>query len=286
MKEHGHWGKFSDAQRDLSTTKFKPVYQSEIDESLRLLPVAQRFYLPNARHVLNEVDPVKELFKLPFPVTALLTECLWEEEPPSWKIVIGVDPRAFATNVDVSTYPKNSWLIRTLLSNDRQWIPAPPVCWMVVDIDPEQPGVTIGAGSKDHPLFNVWVREYAKSEQCSLETASRTLITNVNSDVASMLNFLLLLNLKNTEPIKVGPPTALQKKRSASNQLPLYDYHVLKIGGEVWNSPYEEPTGEGPGRRSHLRRGHIRRLLLGKTWVRATYVNGSVPGFVDKDYEA
>ena len=99
----------------------------------------------------------------------------------------------------------------------------------------------------------------------------------------------VLLSLENVKVQKRGAPklsivgTRNQKKKHKARKS--FDYHVLSINGEAWDSPYETASGYG-GKRSHLRRGHIRRLANDKTtWVKATYVKGSKEGFVKKDYE-
>jgi len=92
-----------------------------------------------------------------------------------------------------------------------------------------------------------------------------------------------MLALKNVRPQIDEPPPKLNKKRAASGKLPLYAYHVLEVDGEVWG-PHSKGDGSAEYR-SHLRRGHIRRLSDGRAvWVRATYVHGRMPGFVSKDY--
>ena len=100
----------------------------------------------------------------------------------------------------------------------------------------------------------------------------------------------LLLSLENVEVKKRGAPklsivgTRGQKKKRKAHKS--FDYHVLSINGEVWDSPYESNNGGHGGVRSHLRRGHIRKFSNGKTtWVRAAYIKGSKEGFVKKDYD-
>ena len=106
----------------------------------------------------------------------------------------------------------------------------------------------------------------------------------------SLMFLHMLLSLENVKVIKRGDPklsivgTRSQKKKRKGRKS--FDYHVLSINGEAWDSPYESNNGGHGGVRSHLRRGHIRRLSNGKTtWVRAAYIKGSKEGFVKKDYD-
>jgi hypothetical protein len=101
--------------------------------------------------------------------------------------------------------------------------------------------------------------------------------------ISSVINLCVMLNLHNVKAIKQHIPAKLQKKRERSGKVPLYSYKVLDVAGDVWDG--HDSTGEGSGVRSHMRRGHIRRLdEIRKVWVRATIVHGSIPGFVDKEY--
>jgi len=108
--------------------------------------------------------------------------------------------------------------------------------------------------------------------------------------LVSLFFLHMLLSLENVEVNKRGAPklsvvgTRRQKKKRKAHKS--FDYHVLSINGEVWDSPYESNNGVHGGVRSHLRRGHIRRFSNGKkTWVRAAYIKGSKEGFVKKDYD-
>lgn len=92
-----------------------------------------------------------------------------------------------------------------------------------------------------------------------------------------------MLSLKNVKPFSIEPPEALSKKRIKHGKKPLYSYHVLEVDGDLW-LPHRRDDPTGATIRSHLRRGHIRRLPSGNVWVRACFVRGGTPGFVDKDY--
>ncbi len=96
-------------------------------------------------------------------------------------------------------------------------------------------------------------------------------------------SLLGILNLNNVKKQKVEPSKSTIKRFRKQNKK-LYDYHVLNVGGEVWNKPNAEHN-KGSSKRSHYRRGHIRQLKNGeRTWVNNCYVHGKQEGFVDKNY--
>lgn len=108
----------------------------------------------------------------------------------------------------------------------------------------------------------------------------------IYDDIMDVLSLCVMLSLQNVKPVKVEPPVKLNRKRESNGELPLYSYHVLEVDGSLWDSESDAVHGEGSGVRSHMRRGHVRRIHNPdrRIWVRATMVTGSRPGFVDKEY--
>ena len=104
-------------------------------------------------------------------------------------------------------------------------------------------------------------------------------------DATRLFNMLALLRLHNVTTQTENPSPQLNAKRKSRGKLPLYSYKILVVDGERWDTPSVVDEA-GEGYRSHLRRGHIRRLSDDRAvWVRATFVHGRKDGFVDKDYD-
>lgn len=89
----------------------------------------------------------------------------------------------------------------------------------------------------------------------------------------------------NARAIKVDERTSARRARAGKR--PLFSYKVLELKA---NSNFnKDHVGGGMGERvsprTHLRRGHIRRLGDGRIiWVNAAMVRGKTPGIVVKDY--
>lgn len=104
--------------------------------------------------------------------------------------------------------------------------------------------------------------------------------------LAAYLYLCLVLSCSNASTEDVVPDEKLQKRRMKDGKDPFHTYKVLTIkssSGQVYR------LGESTGRtiRSHMRRGHIRRLpqARGTTWVSPCAVQGKKPGYVSKDYQ-
>ena len=122
-----------------------------------------------------------------------------------------------------------------------------------------------------------------KGDSFALE---KSLVADFRADFFSTATLCKLLEITDCKQVPINVPAKLAKKHARNNKDANYDYKVLSIGGEIWDSSYVgSNSGEANGRRSHMRRGHIRTYQSGKkVWVNSTYVNGSREGFVEKDY--
>ena len=100
-----------------------------------------------------------------------------------------------------------------------------------------------------------------------------------------VMQMLCALQCKNVTLSTHAPDPALQKKRAKAGKLPLLSYKILMVGSD---SKATLVAGSGGVTRSsprtHLRRGHVRRLPGGDIYVNDTIVRGGTAGLVIKDY--
>lgn len=104
-------------------------------------------------------------------------------------------------------------------------------------------------------------------------------------DATAIIDLCCALACSNVHSRSVGADDATAARRARAGKKPLFSYKVL----EVDVGADESLTGKGGGShaspRTHLRRGHIRRLASGRiVWVNAAVVRGQTPGIVVKDY--
>lgn len=119
------------------------------------------------------------------------------------------------------------------------------------------------------------------------EQIKAVMIANTSDEQILMTQLCTVINCGNVEQDDVPVPDKLARARAKSGKLPLYDYKVLTLSGDVGvNGRSDDSSGESGARRTHLRRGHIRRLAARRVvWVRPALVNASKDvGVIDKSY--
>jgi hypothetical protein len=242
----------------------------------RLLSLAQRFYLPSAVDMIvnkRHVD-LFECYQLPFDCVAVLTETKLDGLPTQCiALAVAVDGATNAAErvCRPESVPIDAWLTIfsiVLQPSDGRW---------------KFHGSVMLA--KDAEGLKTYLQDIpgvrALLEQYDLER----LVREFEPDTHIITTLCVMLSLKNSKTCRVAAPVKVNSKRARNGRAPLLDYHVLSVDGEVWDRS-ESALGSGTGLRSHLRRGHIRRLGNGhRVWVRQAYVHGSKDGFVSKEYD-
>ncbi|QRM35130.1 hypothetical protein [Microvirga sp. VF16] len=104
--------------------------------------------------------------------------------------------------------------------------------------------------------------------------------------LAPVLSYLALLNRPGAEVTRVVPPAKLAASRQKSGKPPLFDFHRVKfMGNERTSSTRDGAESDRAGPRLHMRKGHVRRLALGKEiWIRSTIVGRASAGALGKDF--
>lgn len=271
-----HWGKFADALADLRGRPYTG-HERLRDLAVKALANAQRFYLPNGSNVIEGkmIDAeMQNLMRLPFDVTAVVHETVLVDTPErAWVISIGIDTDSDFNVQNEFASPKTGPIVVLSIvhhSDLKVWTLMPLVCGLsFLPLGGYSLGIAAGLQSEET------IRDW---QDGGVTDVTREFLP----DVTAIMNLCALLNTV-AKSVRVPAPEKLNRARAKADRPILPDYHVLTVAGDVWDSPHEK--GDGPGVRSHLRRGHIRRLDVNRfTWVKSTIVQGRREGFVKKDY--
>jgi hypothetical protein len=118
-------------------------------------------------------------------------------------------------------------------------------------------------------------------------TALSQILVDTRDELQMMVQACAVLNCANVKTVDVRPSPTAMAMRAAKKKAPLFSYKVLQLAPDAGS---DDKHGAGRGThaspRTHLRRGHIRRLPDRTLWISATLVNrGSANGAVSKDYQ-
>lgn len=156
-------------------------------------------------------------------------------------------------------------------TTDAHWLPLPFILFI-----PYSAG-EFGASLEIVPIGDVGNRTVDRfNGDC------KRMAANAKTECRSVIQLCAALACTNVTTEILRPTREARAARPAST---LFDYHVLMIrpGGEKY--PGENRGGAHASPRTHLRRGHIRRLAWGpRIWVNSCVVNPGAIGSVDKDY--
>jgi len=131
----------------------------------------------------------------------------------------------------------------------------------------------LGARTTKYGLpVKLWVfRERAAIAVLSASQAEENLYIDTADEVRATYEFLAAINCANVSTFVKPEPKPLNARRIKKGKTLFYEYHFLSISALA-----SEATG-APGShaspRTHLRRGHLRRLSEKTIWINAAVVN-------------
>lgn len=271
------WSAFTEAVsnlRRIATAMHASKAREEVEWLALCIEQSVKFYFPSGMNVLEGKkihDETRDLLELPFDIVSVLSEvpmmdATGDEAATADMITVAVSAKGH------SSHPGAWALIASAINipGCEGWQPSG--CQILVVKPPLAPGISVFPGG---------AFAEASIQRLGLEATLR----EMQQDVVVVTNLCAMLGLGNVRKSLVEAPKRLNEKRQRNGKLPLWSYHVLEVDGERWEKPDALVGAQGRVFRSHLRRGHIRRLADGRrVWVRASFVHGAAAGFVHKDY--
>lgn len=274
----------------------------------RDLAAAPKFLLPDRGELIFEDGDIPEnteVFRLPFPVTLVefpfTVEKVGEgERPSSRRIAIAVEGEIyhgddgepfFGPSDDPSGF---SVRVISYVDHDKVWsVEAAQgfVKYGTSTITSTQPSRFAKFPSSSATPFTIFphlpdtYQIVAEHPLGGLDSLSH----DIGREVNVITEFLAVISCSNVSTEILTVPKALNVARKTKKKAPFFDYHILVVGPErsQSGSGNASPSDGDPKVRTHLRRGHIRRLDGGsrRIWVNATIVApGSKLGVAGKDY--
>ncbi|PZR78056.1 MAG: hypothetical protein DI537_42540 [Stutzerimonas stutzeri] len=283
--------------------------REDIGNLLSLLGKAEVFVLPPHGQLLDRGKPYPEvpglMFRPPFPVVALEYEApilgsrdrheFYSAAPCPKRIAMAYDlpprdglPEGGCAIVSISYFAELArWMPvcgAGVIPYDAEYVTLARTNFVASMIDMGAVSAKCArARSMEMIVTPIWREPYAA---IAIERGAAGLVDILSADLMDEVNayrdMCIALACKNVSTRKVSAPAAINRKRIKSGKVPLSDFHVLEIEGADGLPGVAAGSGTSP--RSHLRRGHVRRLGPDRiTWVNATIVSGW-GGFVDKQY--
>lgn len=269
--------------------------RSIVDELIRTLEAGQRFVLPDYGALFEDTTEwMPTMFHLPYPRTVLeFAAPSRKDDPPGFVAV----PRRVVACMGLAV--RNAAIIWPINYAHSRWTPN----WIGVELPYEQEVHKLPKEKRQEmkmwlermkadPEFAACVRNPSLRDfavDLSYHPLSPELVTMLGSrwstaafldtrdEVEAAIQLCAALSCRNVETEIVRPTREAMKAR-----LPLdsFEYHVLMVGAHRQGEPR---GGHHASPRTHLRRGHIRRLPGGNVWVNGCLVNPG-QGLVTKTY--
>lgn len=273
----------------------------------RELIAAPKFLLPDGGRPIDDPASVARLYadlRLPFPCVAL--EYL--ADGPIGEIEVASRKRiALAWSLDQGSpsflkevcgtelSPRRGLLVQSIsyLNAVDMWVPI----FGMVEVDLQQyPGkmrpqdlrptmveLTKHRLNTDGPTETYAARAFVTigsiAQQYGEDGAADIIAADSADEVLATLSFAALTMCGNVSSEVITASPALNKKRAAKGRVPIFDTRVLMVADSGYLAGSHSGLGGMAGSharpRTHLRRGHIRRLQDRSTWVNAAVVNPS-----------
>lgn len=273
-----------------------PVYapdRQSVIELIGTMRAASKFTLPNkGQLIFDEGDMPKgtEVCRLPFPIT--LIEFPFQDDASSRnekystrRIAVAREARRNADNsVDfVSGKDADGFTLSVVsyIDVNREWVVMPALVW--VDYATASTTSTVAYKMADSrssvpmtlgPLLPTFF-ELARSDP---KLGFNALAHDVARETNIFVEFLAVMACSNVDTDTDVAPERLNRQRLLTGKEPFYDYKVLLVGegsGGARGSNRSNDLSTGDTKvRTHLRRGHIRRLFQDtrRIWINATVV--------------
>lgn len=259
------------ALRERASIQREPRLSAMLGEIADAIEASHKFVLPNGGYLFEETtEPMLAELRTPFPKTVFEFAGAFDISPDEGNGVFA----KFIDKMIVCCFPNSGGetIITTVTHVTKSANPA-ALGWRasLLAARLSAAGIEVfplGEAAEQFPLFSkdrreILLRTCAREIGVVAQACAALACTNVTTEI-------------------VRPNREARAARPAST---LFDYHVLMIQPDAERHPSEDRGGTHASPRTHIRRGHIRRLAWGpRIWVNSSVVNPGAIGTVNKDY--
>jgi hypothetical protein len=261
---------------------------------------APKFILPDGGRVLTDsLEMVPERIRLPYPEICI--EYFVEQDtefqpgfvPAAKRIIIAREIEA--ADLDPATYKAGFYnrdlgpfiMFTFVCSVPMGWGFGPAWCLISQDRRYSKLGGVNGAPIAAAAGFvaedmDSWRRYVVVGGDRFSDFASADFV----AEVPVILSLAQALSCANIAVETIPAPEKLNRARKFKGVTPFFDYHVLQVTAPGRRVSGSDHGGSHASPRTHLRRGHIRRLPKGNIWINSMVISGNAGphGMIAKDY--
>lgn len=247
---------------------------------LRMLLAAQRFIVPDIGNLfigdrITYQEKHLDLVRLPFDTIAVLYV---QEQKISERIERLSVVTIYTNHTERWSWSERSFSCFTALRLAGGWHLDP----VALLIDPSE--FQVGVGLLAHGFPSMPSRQLATELEHNFDAYLEDGLEQ--RKVAVIVDLCCALACSNIHQTTIAPSDHRLARRARAGKAPLFSYKILEVEQDTSVNGGGYQVGERNSPRTHLRRGHIRRLHDGRiVWVQACVVRGETPGIVIKDYQ-
>lgn len=269
-----------------------PQYAKEAQDVLDNAKQAVKFVMPENGKIFDSgFKALPETLNLPFPKIVIEYECLAEG---------GVAEQVFGK---IATTPANKRIVYAeqqdqvilvvsivafrLPTGGEEWQIQPYYAGLMTNdmVQPFEevkrpPELAVGNHIKN--VYTKFVDIGGMAKRIHGDSWEENAYVDMIDESGAVLSLIEALSCRNVGIEKL-PIRKMNKSAAKRGAIPFDEYHVLTVTGQ---SKPANGSGDSHHRspREHLRRGHIRRLPTGNTWVNSTVVNAGIGSKINKIY--
>lgn len=279
------------------------------------LHAAPKFVLPEGGRVIEDAEGIARIYpglRFPYPVQVLEFQAkgvIAQHEVRSskrlsivWDSRQGGRPTEILDRFLMRPHAEDPVFIQSIFYIDHldAWVVNPGLSELLLDETPLRMRPTDLPNSELHlvqhrlpgdfarPCFPVAWHLYEEVPLAKLDAAICRVSADGADELEAALAFGAITACANIRAERIEPDAKLNRKKAKSGKVPAFPVHVLHVENGAYTAAPSKGNQHGAGHaspRTHLRRGHIRRLIDRNVWVNSAVVNHGKSPSLERQYQ-